>query len=262
MVKIYRKIVDNVKYILKKNSSTFAGTLVFYMLLTLMPITVWLTILLGKTDSVVQKITSFSAFSSVKNIIDYVVNQAIITSNGVSAFFLITALYSATTLFFHLQRIGEMIYGVKERRNGIKIRLFSVLYLVAVFLLSAISLSGAVAVFYFFNNYLYGILSEIVGYLIISVISFVFVFLLNIYVCPYKTKKRNFLFGSILTVVFWIFSLIGFSVYLKFSSKSELYGYIGTFTVFLLWLYLLSNCFIIGVIINERRVEKKSLKKW
>ena len=49
-------------------------------------------------------------------------------------------------------------------------------------------------------------------------------------------------------------AVIGFSVYLKISNMSRLYGALSTIIVFLLWLYILMICFIVGVIFNSENV--------
>jgi uncharacterized BrkB/YihY/UPF0761 family membrane protein len=55
-------------------------------------------------------------------------------------------------------------------------------------------------------------------------------------------------------VISWIGAIIGFSVYLKISNMSQLYGALSTIIVFLLWLYVLMICFIAGVIFNSEKV--------
>ena len=68
---------------------------------------------------------------------------------------------------------------------------------------------------------------------------------------------RNFLHGTCITVTAWILVVTGFSVYLQLSNMDKLYGALTTLIVFLLWLYVLMICFIVGVIFNSEKVKEK-----
>ena len=48
--------------------------------------------------------------------------------------------------------------------------------------------------------------------------------MLNAYVCPYKTKPREIVKGTLFTVAAWAAALAGFAVYLKFGNTGRLYG--------------------------------------
>ena len=85
--------------------------------------------------------------------------------------------------------------------------------------------------------------------------------LLNMYICPYKEKIRSFLPGATITVVAWVLAVLGFSIYLKIGSMSKLYGALSTVIVFLLWLYVLMICFMIGVIFNSEKILLKRERK-
>ena len=62
--------------------------------------------------------------------------------------------------------------------------------------------------------------------------------------------------GALLTVILWIMVIGGFSVYLKFGNMDRLYGALSAIIVFLLWLYVLTTCFVVGVIFNSERVSR------
>ena len=68
--------------------------------------------------------------------------------------------------------------------------------------------------------------------------------MLNAYVCPYKTRVREIIKGTCFTVAAWSVALAGFAVFLRFGNTGRLYGAISTLIVFLLWLYVLSVCFV------------------
>ena len=93
-------------------------------------------------------------------------------------------------------------------------------------------------------------------------LSFALVFLLNVYICPYKTKLRRFLPGTCVTVGAWGIALIGFAVYLKIGGLNKLYGALSALIVFLLWLYIMMICFIVGVIVNSEKIKRGKKKKF
>ena len=80
------------------------------------------------------------------------------------------------------------------------------------------------------------------------------------YICPFKENIRSFLPGTLITVGAWAVAVIGFSAYLKISNMSKLYGALSTVIVFLLWLYVLMICFIVGVIFNSEKILRKRKK--
>ena len=63
-----------------------------------------------------------------------------------------------------------------------------------------------------------------------------------------------------MTVAALIVAVLGFSVYLKISNVGRLYGALSAIIVFLLWLYIMMICFIIGVIFNSERILKKRMQ--
>jgi membrane protein len=95
---------------------------------------------------------------------------------------------------------------------------------------------------------------RLADYALLTAVAFLLVLLLNAYVCPHRVKLKTFLPGTMITVISRIGAVIGFSVYLKISNMSRLYGALSTIIVFLLWLYILMICFIVGVIFNSEKV--------
>ena len=104
-------------------------------------------------------------------------------------------------------------------------------------------------------------MAQIAVYALFGVIAFALVLLLNLYICPYRIGVKNAVWGSLLTVLLGGLASFGFTIYTSFSSLEKLYGAAVFFILFLLWLYLLMICFVIGVIFNCYLLEKdKKLK--
>ena len=160
-----------------------------------------------------------------------------------------------------MRRSGELIYDVHPERQGLKIRLGALVLLIVVLATIVVfSLVFALGSF-LFSRFLSKAWERVADYVLLAAVSFVLVLLLNIYICPFKTKPRYFLLGTTITLVAWTLAIIGFSVYLKISNVSRLYGALSTIIVFLLWLYILMIGFIVGAIFNSDKIAKMQKRR-
>ncbi len=244
-----------------KKYTTLAGTLVFFLLMSIVPFTFWLTLVIGKLPVDTTELFSLPIFASVKNIFLYVQKEAQNATTGASVFLVVTTLYSATNFFYQMRKSGEIIYEFHRKKQGLKLRIGAlVLMLMVIFLFTVFLLLLAIGSF-LFAQYLPKALGLILEYALLIALSFALVLLLNTYICPYKQKLRAFLPGATLTVTAWVVAVIGFSVYLKISNMDKLYGALSAVIVFLLWLYMLMVCFVAGVIFNSEKIAKKHKKR-
>lgn len=250
------------KYLLLqlKKYTTLAGTLVFFFIMSIIPLTFLLTLLIGKLPIDLEQIFDLQVFESVKNVLVYIKEEAENATTGASLILILTTLYSATNLFYQMRKSGEIIYGYSRRKRGFRVRMGAlVLLLIVLAMVIAFLLVYAVGTF-LFSKFLQGVLEKVSEYLLLIGIAFLLVLLLNVYVCPYKEKIRRFLPGSMLTVIAWACAIIGFSIYLKIGNPGRLYGALSAIIVFLLWLYMLMICFIAGVIFNSENITKEREK--
>ena len=260
--KAWRFVHDKYELLTTKKYTTVAGTLVFFLIMSLVPMTFWVMLLFGKLPFDTEEILSLPIFASVKEILSYVRDEAINATSGASVFLLVTSLYSATSLFYQMRRSGEIIYDYRKKRKGLRLRVGAVglLFSVMALVLAALLLF-AVGTF-FFSWFVGGVWETVADYVLLAGVAYLLVWLLNVYICPYKTSLRHFWLGSLLTVLAWAVALVGFTVYLQFSNMSRLYGALSTLIVFMLWLYVLMICFVAGVAINSERVTSRKEKKF
>ncbi len=258
---LYRYLREKYDLLSLKKYSTIAGTLVFFLIMSIVPLSFWLTLLIGRLPLQTEEVLSLPVFSSVKDILFYVQREAANATTSASVILIFTTLYSSTNLFYQMRRSGELIYDFHPEGQGLKLR-FSALVLLIVVMGTVI---GFLLVFAFgsflFSRLLSQTWERVADYLLLTGAAFFLVLLLNIYVCPFKTKARFFLRGTIVTVLGWALAIVGFSVYLKISNVRRLYGALSTIIVFLLWLYLLMIGFIVGVILNSEKILKGNKKK-
>lgn len=240
----------------EKKYTTIAGTLVFFLIMSLMPFAFWLSLLFGRFQFGTESIFKISVFDSVKDVIEFIRTEAKNATTGASFLLVATTLYSATNLFYQMKKSGEIIYEYK-RKTGFKARLaaLAVLFIVMVFVMVSLTVFTLVS---FLSAWLFsGMLEKIVNYLLLLALSFSLVLILNKYISPYKFPIKTFLPGTITTILAWTVSLFGFAIYLKLGNIDRLYGAISAIIIFLLWLYVLMICFVSGVILNSERVLKK-----
>ena len=258
--KVYGFFKDKYELLSLKKYTTIAGTLVFFLIMSIVPLSFWLTLLIGKLPIDTERILALPVFESVKNMLTYVQKEAMNATTGVSVILLVTTLYSSTNLFYQIRRSGEIIYDFRRKKHGLKLRLGALVLLLAVMALVIAFLLLFALGSSLFSRLLSSTWERVADYVLLIALSFMLALLLNMYICPYKAKIRRFLPGSFVTVLLWIVAVIGFSVYLKISNVDRLYGALSTIIVFLLWLYILMICFIIGVILNSEKIieEKKA----
>ena len=244
-----------------KKYTTIAGTLVFFLIMSIVPLSFWITLAIGRLPIDADKVLSLPVFDSVKDILSYIRQEAVNATASASVILVVTTLYSATNLFYQMRRSGELIYDFHRDRQGIKLRIGALVLLIVVMATVVVFLLVFALGSIFFSRILTKTWERIADYALLTSVAFLLVLLLNIYICPYKAKIRAFIPGTLLTVGAWIVAIIGFSIYLRISNVDRLYGALSALIIFLLWLYILMICFIVGVILNSERVLKETAVK-
>ena len=238
--------------------TTIAGTLVFFLIMSLVPLLFWLTLLFGQNALSAEAIAQLGLFSWAEDLLVFLVNNAQEKTAGAGVLFLITTLWSSTGFFYHLRRSGEIIYSYRRKKHGWKVRLSAIglTFLVLFFFAGAggILLTLALAM-----RRLPRWISQPVLYAALLGLGFLAAWLLNAYICPYRCKPSEIALGSLFTAVAWLVASLAFAVYMRFSSKEKLYGALTLIIVFLLWLYWMMTCFTAGVVYNRRRMRGKEL---
>lgn len=259
MKKVISKIWKTFKYYNDKRFSTIAGTLVYFLLMSIAPFIVWLTLLLGGID--IERYISGPLFNSVSPIIHYIKTTADTAVSGAGILLIITSLYSSTNFFYHLRRSGEIIYGSRRVKGGIKLRIISAIIIIITIFAIAIAASFAVAGSWLLRSFMPELLCNIISAVFATMLALAAAVLLNIFACPYKLKFSEALTGSLLTTLLWLLFIVGFAVYIQIGSPGKLYGAIASVIIFLLWCYFMMCCFVIGMIKNGSYMTQKQYKK-
>lgn len=244
-----------------KRYNTLAGTLVFFLIMSIVPLSFWLTLIIGRLPINTEQILQLPVFESVKNILGYVQKEAANAAASISVLLLVTTLYSSTNLFYQMRRSGEIIYDYHRPKQGLRLRIAAlVLMFIIMFMVVAFALLFAIGTF-LFSRLLPSGWERLADYGLLVLLAFALVLLLNMYICPYKAHVKYFLSGTLLTVALWAVAVVGFAVYLRISNMSKLYGALSAVIVFLLWLYLLMIGFVVGIIFNSERITRLQNRK-
>ena len=254
VVKAYKFLKGKYDLLVTKKYTTMAGTLVFFLIMSIVPLFFWLTLLIGKLPVDVEKVFDLPVFASVKEIFLYLQREAENATASVSVVLVFTTLYSATNLFYQMRHSGELIYDYRPQKQGLRRRVSALVLLFIVMGIFIAFLALFALGTYLFSKYFTGVWGKIANYALLSALAFFLALILNAYICPYKVKISRFLVGSALTVGAWAVAVFGFTVYLQISNMGKLYGALSAIIIFLLWLYALTICFIAGVILNSERI--------
>lgn len=254
-----RQAYELYRYFSEKHYSTISGTLVYFLLMSIAPFLLWLTLLLGSVNT--ENLMSNEIFAAINPIVSYLKSSAETAASGAGIVLLITSLYSSTNFFYHLRRSGEMIYGVNRKKGGIRLRLAALAIIagtiVCVALIAAIPVFGA----QFLSTFMPEVVADIISYTFITLIAVFAAVLLNCFACPYKLGFDGAISGSLLTTALWLIFATGFTIYLRFADPTKLYGRIAAIIIFLLWCYIMINCLVVGIIYNEKNLLIKRSKK-
>ena len=257
----YKKVRGTFSYLSAKKYTTLAGTMAFFLIMSVVPFLFWLTLLFGRLKIVFSDLLSLEIFMDVKEIFDYLQESARAATASASVILLATTLYSSTTLFYHMRRSGEIIYESRRKKGGLVLRFSALVLMFIVMLMLVAGMILFLIGHRFLNEVFPSFVAQISVYVLFGVFMFALILLLNMYVSPYRIGVRGALWGSLLTLLLGGVASFGFSIYTKFSSMEKLYGAAVFLILFLLWLYVLMICFVIGIVFNCYLFEQDGRKR-
>ena len=129
---LYRYLRKQYDMLSLKKYTTIAGTLVFFLIMSIVPLSFWITLLVGRLPIQTEQVLSLPVFDSVKEVLLYVQREAENATAGASILLILTTLYSSTNLFYQMRRSGEIIYDYHKKRQGFRVRLGAFLLLLIV----------------------------------------------------------------------------------------------------------------------------------
>lgn len=250
------------KYLMRPEMRILPGQLAFFLVITIIPLFA-LIVTIGAALSISTESIKLAIDASVPKEIASLLN-GIVASGGIN--FNIVVFYFSTFLLasngtYSMINVSNEIYKVNPKNIfsrrikavvmiSILVGLFLFLLAVPVFgsTLSSIivKITGSTKIVLITGKIL-----SILKYPLIILILFINIKLMYIIApdeeIPSKTTNK----GAIFTTILWVISTEIFAFYIgKFATYDLFYGSISNLLVLLLWLYLLSYIFVLGMIIN------------
>lgn len=255
--------------------SAYAGQAAFFLMLSFFPFLLFFFSLLSWTPLTEADFLMWaSSFipESFSNIMKDLASEVYASGTGRLSITMITAVYLSSKAFISFQLGLDDMYHVKENRNFILRRIYSVLYsivfaLALIFLLGVMVFGNKLRKLYFSNvHHIIGsIIGSVVDYRLVICLPVLILFFWVIYVfLPNKKQRVKYqLPGAVFAAVAWmIFSGI-FSVYVdKYNNYSSFYGTMTTIVLIMVWLYGCMYVLFIGGIINRTWEERMDAKKY
>ena len=250
--------------------AAYSAQAAFFVLMSLIPLVLLITIILGTVPFVSVDIQQFLLQIFTENAVQKLLQLTKQFQNRPPIPFLsvtmIFVLLAATNGIRSIARGLGNIFGNDEQYNIVQLTLRSVMYSIVMF---AVGIT-AVAVLIFASP-LEAAAAAVLGKS--SKVLFVLLNLRNVifflafallFAIAYKglaksrLKFKNQLFGAAVASAGWIVYSFGFSVYIKYFSRySLLYGSFGAVMLFMLWLYMCMNILLCGALINRIIFDRK-----
>lgn len=238
------------------------GQLAFFIALTIIPILALIATVFAALSISTETIRIAISESIPKSIADIL--NSIIVGNGISfniIVFYFSALLLASNGTYSMINVSNEIYKI-EPKNILTRRLKAIVMififvLILIFLFAVplfgntiakiiINATGSTSVVLALDKLLSLLKYPIMIILIFFALKLVYVIAPDAEI-PSRTTNQ----GALFTALGWVLSTEIFSFYLeKFATYDAFYGSISNILVLLLWIYLLSFIFVLGMIIN------------
>ncbi len=249
-------------YLKKTEMRIFPGQLAFFIVLTIIPIIALIVTICAALSISIETI-HIAINKSIPSTLAEILNN-IIVGEGINfnvIIFYFSALLLASNGTYSMINISNEIYKI-EPRNIISRRIKAIvmifiivgvlLFLFAVPIFGAtvseiiLQITGSNTIILVAHNIL-----SLLKYPIILLILFLNMKLIYVTAPDEEIPSSTTNEGSIFASLGWILSTELFSFYLeKFGNYDVFYGSISNILVLLLWIYLLSYIFVLGMVIN------------
>ncbi|MHD0397332.1 YihY/virulence factor BrkB family protein [Staphylococcus simulans] len=257
----------------KDDATGLAAQLSYYFMLSLFPMLLFLLSLLplfridrNKIIDIIAKNAPASTADLLTGIIEDITKNA---SGSILSVGLILALWSASNGMTALMNAFNVAYDVEDGRNGIVMKLVSVLFTV---IMGAVFIAALILPVFGqqIGHLLFGPLGldsqvkwvfSILRFLLPFIVIFLLFTTLYALAPNIKITFKSVVPGALFASVVWILGTAAFGFYVSnFANYSKTYGSIGGIIVLMLWLYITGLIIIIGAEINAIINQRRTLK--
>jgi membrane protein len=260
-----KRLKAALRLIAEKRLTTVAGAWVYYFLTSVIPMAFLLVTAFGVfgvslSNELVSRLPE--EFREAGETIAATAENA---SKGVTVFFVVTVVFSCTTLLNQMSKDGDFIYGMKSKtKRGVMRRIWALVALASLFF-AFLSMAFLFAFGRFiFNGAKQGgiikLIITIMAFLLVILFGYVIIILLNRFISPVRLCFSEMALGSLVSLAVVVLGTIYFTIYLRFfANYNAFYGSLAGIVVFLLWAYILMLGLVVGAIINMRAHNKKPI---
>lgn len=263
--------MGKVKFYMRKAFKTFnkmemrilPGNIAFFFVLALIPmitIVIVITSSFGiSMDSVISLVRSFVPGDAGEVIVDAISGRGFDSSVGI---FCIIAFISASNGTYAIINASNTLYHVSNRdvlRDRVKSFILLLIMLIVIVFLLVVPMFGEKIISLFKNNELFN--SVRFFYQLLKWPLTIFLIYINLkLVYTISPDKRissgTTRYGAIFTTIIWTVVTAIFSFYLKyFTNYNVFYGNLSSIIILMMWLYIISYVFVMGIAINVTRLE-------
>ena len=243
--------------------SAYAGQSAFFMMLSFFPFLLFFFSLLNLTPLTQEDFTLWLLTvvpEAFEDVVSGFTQEIYKGSTGRISITMIFAIFLSSKAFLSLQQGMNAVYEVKEQRNYVLLRIYGMIYslilaVILVFMLALMVFGNWIHMHFLAKIPLVGELaSRILNFriLISSLVLFVFMWLIYVFLPNQKQKWSAQIPGAIFASVGWVVFSYGFSIYVdRFSNYSSFYGATTTIALAMVWLYGCMYMIFLGGLINR-----------
>lgn len=240
------------------------GNLAFFFMMMLIPLLTIIGIVINNIDVGKQSVYDALVTNFPDNIASLIIS---ISGDGSSAIgigsLLVVSLFLASNGTYSMIVTSNSIYGIRNAnyiKNRIKsiilmivlVIMFTLLLLVPVINSKVLGFIGGITHTNTATN-IYFMLYKILKYPITFLLVFIFVKILYRF-SPNKKKMKRTSYGAVFTSIILVILTWGYSYYIEyFSTYENYYGGISSLLCLMLYLYLISYIFVLGMSMNYAR---------
>ena len=247
----------------KPEMEVLPGNLAFFFMMMLIPLLTVLATVLANID--VGKASLYDALivSFPDNIATLISSIAGSGSTGSIWVIIFVSLFLASNGTYSMIVTSNSIYGIKKTsyiRNRIKsfvlivllVILFTILLIIPTISNKVLSFIADITKTNMATN-IYFMLYRFLKYPVIFLLVFIFIKILYKY-SPSGVHKKRTSYGAVFTSFFLVISTWLYSFYIDYFSNYEtVFGGISSILFLMLWIYLISYIFVLGMNINSAR---------
>ena len=270
LTNILKKVMN---VILKPEMRVLPGQLAFFFVLSIIPLIALIGAITSKFQlplDMVQEYVNGAIPASVSELLLSIVSPKVMNFN--MAVFFVSAFILASNGTHSMIITSNEIYKIKSD-NFLKRRLkaiFMTIILVSVLLFVILIPVFGDTIFTLVKetsnnqslaNFLYG-LYQILKYPLSIIIIYINIKLLYVLAPDKKIRSKSATKGAIFTTISWVVSTEIFTFYVgTFAKYDVFYGNISNIIILLLWIYLLSYIFVLGMAFNAGFTKEEDIER-